>query len=55
MEVATNGLLLVPIMRWVTPQLFGWNNYKICTNVFTAHLDQAIKEHKESFHADNLR
>ncbi len=55
MIVATNGLLFAPVLRFIAPNMFRWNQYVKSVDTMMDLFRESIKEHKETFNATDLR
>lgn len=55
MNVSTNGLFFAPILRFIAPNLFRWNQYVKCINRMIDFFQTTVKKHKETFDPTELR
>lgn len=55
MNISTNGLFFAPVLRFIAPNLFGWNQYVKSINTVLDLFNESITKHKETFDSSNLR
>lgn len=55
MNVATNGLLFVPVLRFVAPNFFGWNQYVKSVDKMMELFQISVTKHKNTYDSGDLR
>ncbi len=55
MNMSCNGLVFAPILRFIVPNLFGWNRYLKSINAMMKLCQESIEKHKETFNPTNSR
>ncbi len=55
MNVSTNGVFFVPVLRFIAPNIFRWNQYVKSVDKMMELIRESIKNHQETFNSTELR